>query len=135
MLKGNVVGYVMIVAVLAIAVAGSVSFAAKSPRAKADDTVYYPIESISYVIGSKRAIGYFTRGHEKCELTLMIAEAVDLDAANPLSAARVRLALRPGEGAGVDSEEGQSIDLTCGPDAETLVVRLSETDREQSRSQ
>lgn len=126
MFKGNAVAYVMLVAVVAIAVIGSVSFAAKSPPASADDSIYRPIESISYVIGSKRAIGYFTRGRETCELTLMIAEAVDPVASDPLSAARVRVALSPGEGAAVDSEEGQSIDLTCGPDAETLLVRLTQ---------
>lgn len=126
MFKGNRLVYLASVAVLAIAVVGPVSFAAKTPAAREGDAVYNPIQSMSFIVGSKRASGYFTRGQDRCELTLMVAEAIDAETAPPQSAARLRVALLPGQMAGLDSEEGRSLELTCGPDAETLTVRARE---------
>ena len=91
------------------------------------ETVYRPIESISYTLGSKKAIGYFSKDAERCNVTLMVAEAVDPDQEMPGSAARLRLALTPGQEAGLDSEEGQSIQMICGSGAETLVVLRGDT--------
>lgn len=42
---------------------------------------FWPIEGISYQLGSKRAVGYFEPRNGKCQVTLMIAEAVDPDQA------------------------------------------------------
>ena len=46
--------------------------------------------------------------------------------AAPTTAARVRLVLEPGQIAGLDSEEGRSLHLTCGGGAKTLVVNSGE---------
>ena len=73
-----------------------------------------PIERISYELGSKRAVGYFEPRDGKCQVTLMIAEAVDPDKASPLSAARLSFPIGQGESAVLASEEGRSIKLTCG---------------------
>jgi hypothetical protein len=88
-----------------------------------DEAVYSPIQNISYRLGSKAAIGYFAQQAGECHVALMVAEAIDPDVATPPSAARLRLALRPGQVAGFDSEEGPFIDMTCGPDAGSLIVR------------
>jgi hypothetical protein len=58
---------------------------------------------------------------------MMIGEKADAETASTLSAARLRLALLPGQRAGVDSEEGRSIDLTCGEAADSLIVRNGPT--------
>ena len=87
------------------------------------DRQYRPVQSISYHLGSKHAIGTFTRENGTCQVTMMVAEAVDPEVATPTSAARLRLSLQPGQAAGLDSEEGDSIDMTCGEAAETLIVR------------
>jgi hypothetical protein len=58
----------------------------------------------------------------------MIAENVDPEAGPMPSAARLRLVLRPGQAAGLDSEEGRSIALTCGDAAATLSVRSGQFD-------
>ncbi len=84
---------------------------------------YQPIQAISHVLGSKRAVGYFTRDDDECHLILMVAEAIDPEVAAPLSAARLRVALRPGQLVTLDSDERKFLDLTCGPNAETLVGR------------
>jgi hypothetical protein len=114
-------------AILGTAVVASVALAAAvasnaAPVAAAGAT-YKPMQSISHDLGSKSAIGYFLREAGECRIVLMIAENVDPDSGAMLSAARLRLALRPGQAAGLDSEEGRSIDLTCGDEAATVTVR------------
>jgi hypothetical protein len=80
------------------------------------------MEAMSYELGSKRAIGYFQTSAGKCQLVMMIAEAVDPDVAKPGSAARLSLAMMPGQSASLASEEGQSMIVTCGADAESMEV-------------
>jgi hypothetical protein len=88
--------------------------------------VYRATEAIDYVLGSTHAIGYFQTVEGQCELTLMIAEAVDPDRAAPGSAARLRFALQPGQVAAMACEEGPRIVLVCGARAATLEVKRDE---------
>ena len=67
------------------------------------------------------------RENGACSVILMIAEKIDPETATPVSAARVRLMLQPGEVAGLDSEEGRSLNFTCGGSAATLLVNEGET--------
>jgi hypothetical protein len=92
------------------------------------DALYRPIQSISYEFGSKAVSGYFVQRNSVCLVTLMIAERTDADLPSP-TAARVRVMLDPGQVAGLDSEEGRSLSLTCGEDAATLVVSYGERDK------
>jgi len=108
-------------AAFAIVLATSGATRAEAPRA-AETATYKANYALSYVLGSKRAIGYFTRTNGECRVTLMIAEAVDPDVAMPTSAARLTMSMRPGQSAGVGSVESESITLTCGADAETMNV-------------
>jgi hypothetical protein len=84
---------------------------------------YRQIDAISYVFGSKRAVGYFRGDAGKCQLTMMLAEAVDPEVATPTSAARLNLAMLPGQVADFMSVEGESMTLTCGPNADTVKVK------------
>jgi hypothetical protein len=59
----------------------------------------------------------------------MVAEKNPDDQPLPFTAARVRLILNPGQIAGLDSEEGRSLNFTCGEDATTLLVDVGERDR------
>ena len=52
----------------------------------------------------------------------MIAEAVDPDVAEPPSAARMILAMSPGQSLALGSAEGESMTATCGAGADTLEV-------------
>lgn len=89
---------------------------------------YRATQALTYVIGSKRAVGYFQTVAGKCQLTLMIGEAVDPDVAQPPSAARMILAMSPGQSVALGSAEGESMSATCGAGADTLeVVRNSAT--------
>jgi hypothetical protein len=90
---------------------------------------YRPIQSISYELGSKSMSGYFVNEGAACLVTLMISEKGDPEQTQPLSAARVRLQLHPGQTAGLDSEEGRSLNFTCGDNAAMLLVDAGERDR------
>jgi hypothetical protein len=93
---------------------------------KEGDARYRPIQIINYEFGSKAMSGYFVQQNSVCLVTLMIAERSDPDSLSPLTATRLRLMLDPGQIAGLDSEEGRSLNFTCGEDAATLVVDYGE---------
>jgi hypothetical protein len=107
---------------VAIAGAGALLLSVQTASSFGPTEVYRATEAIDYVLGSTRAIGYFQTVAGQCELTLMIAEVVDLDRAAPGSAARLRFAMQPGQVAVVGSEKGQEMSLTCGAKAATLQV-------------
>jgi hypothetical protein len=106
------------------------SQASSQPPAQLMDEVRYrPIDSIRYDFGSKAASGYFVEQAKKCVVTLMVYEKPDPDAASSNTATRVRLVLNPGETAGLDSEEGRSLNFTCGEGAAALVVDSGEREK------
>jgi hypothetical protein len=115
-----------IAAVAALFAYPAASGATARPGGAASAT-YRPMQGFSYALGSKQAVGYFTSAEDRCELTVMIAEAVDLENSVPTSAARVRLALLPGQKARFDSEERATMEIACGADAATLLVEASMT--------
>jgi hypothetical protein len=92
------------------------------PASLMDEVTYRPIDSIRYDFGSKSANGYFVQQAARCVVSLMVYEKPDPDAGSSKTATRVRLVLNPGETAGLDSEEGRSLNFTCGNGATALVV-------------
>jgi hypothetical protein len=108
---------------LAASVAVAATVATTASVGAPNEKIYAPMQSISYVVGSKSAIGYFVQEKGACRVVLMVAENVDPDVASAPSAARLRVALQPGQGAGLDSDEGRSLELTCGSGAASLTVR------------
>jgi hypothetical protein len=100
-----------------------VSAASSQPPARLmEEVTYRPIDSIRYDFGSKSANGYFVTQAKKCVVMLMVYDKPDPDAPSSSTATRVRLVLNPGEIAGLDSEEGGSLNFTCGEGATALVV-------------
>jgi hypothetical protein len=114
-----------IAAVLGI---GAPAASGGSLPSKDEETRYASIQSISYAFGSKSMSGYFVQQAATCVVTLMITERSDPDQPLPLSPTRVRLLLQPGQIAGLDSEEGRSINLTCGEQAASVIVNVGERD-------
>ena len=102
---------------------------AGSSSAVEDKTVFAPIESIRYDFGSKSISGYFVEQAGACHVMLMVFQTADPDKSPPTSAARVRLVLLPGQIAGLDSEEGRSLNFTCGDGGRTLLVHTGARDR------
>ena len=83
---------------------------------------YVPTQSIRYDFGSKSTSGYFVEQAAKCVVRMMVYERRDPDTASSSTAMRVRLVLNPGETAALDSEEGHSLNFTCGEGAKALLV-------------
>ena len=99
------------------------------PAQLPEEVTYRPIDSIRYDFGSKSTNGYFVEQAKKCVVMLMVYEKPDPDAASTSTATRVRLVLNPGETAGLDSEEGRSLNFTCGAGATALVVDSGEREK------
>ena len=93
------------------------------------EATYTPIQSVRYDFGSKSMSGYFVDQAKRCVVMLMVPEKPDPDAASSNSATRVRLVLNPGQTAGLDSEEGRSLNFTCGEGATALVVDTGDRDK------
>ena len=113
---------------LAVAASCGQAVAADEPTQKKGNNLYTPIENISYTFGSKAVSGYFVQQNSVCVVTLMVIEKTDPDLPQP-TAARVRIMLDPFQVAGLDSEEGRSLNLTCGEGAGTLAVDYGERDQ------
>jgi hypothetical protein len=90
---------------------------------------YAPIASIRYDFGSKSMSGYFVQQAARCVVVLMVSEKGDPDTAPSSTATRVRLVLNPGQMAGLDSEEGRSLNFTCGEGATALLVDAGEREK------
>jgi hypothetical protein len=93
-----------------------------------DGARYLPVQNISYDLGSKSLSGYFVQQSATCVVTLMISDKSAPESSPPRSPARVRLALNPGQIAGLDSEEGRSLNVTCGEGATSLLVDVGARD-------
>jgi hypothetical protein len=126
MLSKKVSGVVAIAGMTATALMASAP-AAISGSPSQSHAEYKEVQSISYEFGSKSLSGYFVQEDNACQVMLMIAEKGDPEMALPPSPTRVRLALNPGQIAGLDSEEGRSLNVTCGADAATLIVDTGDT--------
>jgi hypothetical protein len=99
------------------------------PAQLMEEASYRPIDSIRYDFGSKSTSGYFVEQAKKCIVMLMVYEKPDADAASRSTATRVRLVLNPGETAGLDTEEGRSLNFTCSEGATALVVDSGEREK------
>jgi len=99
------------------------------PAQLMEEVRYRPIDSIRYDFGSKSTSGYFVEQGKKCLVMLMVYEKLDLDAPSSSTATRVRLVLNPGETAGLDSEEGRSLNFTCADGATALIVDSGEREK------
>jgi hypothetical protein len=98
-------------------------------RRREDKAVFAPVESIRYDFRSKSMSGYFVEQASACRVMLMVSEATDPDQSPRPSATRIRLVLLPGQIAGLDSEEGRSLNFTCGEGGTTLLVSAGERGR------
>jgi hypothetical protein len=94
----------------------------QSPAPLKNGAKYVPTQSIRYDFGSKSTSGYFVEQAAKCVVRMMVYEKRDQDTVSSSTPTRVRLVLNPGETAGLDSEEGHSLNFTCGEGAKALLV-------------
>lgn len=118
----TILGITVVAAGAALAGLGA-TLPADSARAPVPwKTEYKPVQSIAREFGSKSVSGYFLTRDRACAVTLMLSERADPEAPPVLTAARLRLTLKPGEAAGLDSEEGHTLTFVCGEAGKTLAV-------------
>ena len=84
-----------------------------------------PLQGVSFDLGTKRAVSYFLREGKSCKLTLMLAELVDGDEVNGLTATRVMLAIEAGKAAHLDTVEGKTLEFKCQDGAHVMSVEAS----------
>jgi len=113
-------------ATFALCLCAWTSAASSEPAASANRARFEALQSVSREFGSKFASGYFVSDMGTCRLTLMVAERSDPEHPSGQTAARFRLVLNPGQTAGLDSEEGKSLNFTCGDNAAALFVDTGE---------
>lgn len=117
-------------ATVAVSLLASVTSASSGSLSAVDNqSRYLPIQSISYEFGSISISGYFTRQSATCVVMLTVVDRNVAEEAMPVSPVRVRMALQPGQVAGLDSEDGRSINVTCTEGAASLLVNVGERDR------
>ena len=105
-------------AIIALGFTGTAASADSSPALKMK-----PLHGVSFDVGSKRAVGYFQTGNGLCNLTLMVAEAMNGDEVPGDTAARFDVAIGAGTTARLDAAEGKSLEFACTADAQAMSVK------------
>jgi NAD(P)H-nitrite reductase large subunit len=113
---------VLVVSLLAAALAVSTgAHSAAQSRSR-----YEPLQTMQHDFGSKSMTGYFVSEVYRCLVVLRVSDRNHADAPAVQTATRIRLALQPGETAGLDSEEGRSLNVTCGTNSASVIVETGE---------
>jgi hypothetical protein len=89
---------------------------------------FQPVQSISYAFGSLSINGYYTQHAATCVVMLTVVDANVAEDAMPLSPVRVRMTLLPGQTGGIDSENGDAINITCMDGAASMLVDVGTRD-------
>jgi hypothetical protein len=82
-----------------------------------------PLQGVSFDIGTKRAVSYFLSDNGACKLTLTLAEVVQDDEVNGLTAARMTVAVEVGKVAHFDTE-GKSLEFKCQAGARAMTATM-----------
>ncbi|MDX2309455.1 MAG: hypothetical protein NW216_14540 [Hyphomicrobium sp.] len=84
-----------------------------------------PLAGLTLDAGSKHAVGYFEAADGGCNLTLLVADAVnDVNPVVHSAPARIATAISAGRTVRVDTVDGPSIELACAADASSLEARV-----------
>ena len=81
-----------------------------------------PHEPILTSVGTKRVIAFYLPGSGQCALHAVIGDKMNINPDTDIPAVRVRISLEPGQTVHIDSVEGESLNLRCGRNAESLAL-------------
>ena len=110
---------------LSVAAAGAlVALTAGNTSVRADELAKNlgpvgPHEPILTTVGSKRVIAFYVPGNGDCYVDAVVWDSYDADAR---TAVRIRVNLKPGQIAHIESAENRPLALQCGDLAKTLAV-------------
>ena len=79
-----------------------------------------PHEPILTSVGSSRVIAFYLPGSDQCAVHAVIWDKTRAD--SDTSTSRIRISLEPGQTVHIDSVEGESLNLRCGTQAESLAI-------------
>lgn len=82
-----------------------------------------PLKGITFAVGSKRAVGYYTNDDHACRLTLMLSDAYSGNEKSFSEPVRVNLTIGEGASGSVDALEGSAV-FRCAPDATAMTMQL-----------
>jgi len=94
--------------------------------ASADQPASYhvkPLKGITFSVGAKRAVGYYTSTGNACRLTLMLSDAYTGDETSAPAPVRVNLTVGEGASGSVDALDG-SVVFRCAPGATAMTMQL-----------
>lgn len=81
-----------------------------------------PLGAVSFDIGSKHAVSYFSSESGQCKLTLVIADAMKGDAVPTDAPVRFDVAVEGGKDARLDTANGKSLQFACASDSQAMIV-------------
>jgi hypothetical protein len=81
-----------------------------------------PLQGVSFDIGTKHAVSYFLSESGQCRLTVLIADAMKGDEVPTDAPVRFDVAVDGGKDARLDTAEGKSLQFTCAPDSQAMIV-------------
>jgi len=108
----------------AFAIAGLGLSGSAASAGSSDALTMKPVHGISFDVGSKRAVSYFQNDRGLCNLTLMVAEAMNGDEVPSDTAARFEIAIDAGKTTRLDTAEGKSLDFACTANAQAMSVKV-----------
>jgi len=90
--------------------------------AGASATTFKPLHGVSLHLGSKHAIGYFVKGDNACQLTLVVGEEPIGDDVPAVTPTRFSAAIEAGRSARFDTGSGTQLQFSCAPSATAMSV-------------
>lgn len=93
---------------------------------------YKPIQSFSYVVGSRHFVGYFVIANNGCALTVINAPAGDDRLIEPPR--RRKIVIPAGGRTEVQADHGRALGIGCTADADAIKVVVLEPGNGQSAS-
>jgi hypothetical protein len=112
---------------IATILAGVTGFDAGSGHAGefSSASIVRPMAGLSFVIGSKQAVGYYLPGRGGCDLMLIIGETSET-ATQTDAPARFSTFVAAGRTARMDTADGPSVEFFCSTGASFLTTRIIE---------
>jgi hypothetical protein len=109
------VGFATVLALSALVGAGG-AMSDPSP------STFKPLQGVSLHLGSKHAIGYFVKGDNVCQLTLVVGEELVGEDVPAVTPSRFSAAIEAGRSARFDTGGGTQLQFGCAPSATAMTV-------------
>ena len=95
---------------------------AAGAMAGASTTQFKPLAGVSLHLGSKHAIGYYVKGDDVCQLTLVVGEEPVGEEIPAVTPTRFSAAIEAGRSARFDTGSGTVLEFGCAPTATAMTV-------------